>query len=217
MTTVYTGQELVVKLRKRPTTTKARARPIKREFSGKPVKFLQIPSVSADYNDNMGGVDIGDQLRASEGLQHRVYKGNWRALAWKFLLETCLVNSYLLQLRGQPNWQPYTDQRAWRQQVCDSFFAAYASDGSSRELFKTGDENKPVLQHNHVNRKKRGRCLACQGFQLGQTRLKERALQPVSRNVRQLRKAPQSRWGCDSCDVALCTGQKCWDFWYKLN
>jgi hypothetical protein len=76
ITTVYTGQELVVKLRKRPITTKARARPIKREFSGKPVKFLQIPSVSADYNNNMGSINIGNQLQASEGLQYRVYKGN---------------------------------------------------------------------------------------------------------------------------------------------
>jgi hypothetical protein len=40
-----------------------------------------MPSFAADYNDNMGGVDIGDQLKAGLGIKHRVCKGNWRAIA----------------------------------------------------------------------------------------------------------------------------------------
>ncbi len=47
----------------------------------------------------MGAVDTGNQLRATEGLDHRNRRG-WRAIAWTFLLEVALVNSYLLQQRA---------------------------------------------------------------------------------------------------------------------
>lgn len=69
-----------------------------------------MPSFAADYNDNMGGVDIGDQLKAGLGIEHRFYKGNWRAIVWSFLLETALVNSFLLQRFGRPNWEPIQRQ-----------------------------------------------------------------------------------------------------------
>lgn len=101
-------------VRRRPTTTQARARPIKQKFGDEPVKVLPVPSIAADYNDFMGAVDIGDQLRASEGLDHRICKGSWRAIAWTFLLEVALVNSYILQARGSPAWKPYQSQHNWR-------------------------------------------------------------------------------------------------------
>ncbi len=44
----------------------------------------------------MNGVDIGDQLRASNDWGHRWCRGAWRPLAWGFLLNTACVNSYLL-------------------------------------------------------------------------------------------------------------------------
>ncbi|POR30845.1 Uncharacterized protein TPAR_08914, partial [Tolypocladium paradoxum] len=116
-TTIYTGHEFCQRVRRRPTTTHARARPIQQEFGAEPVKTQTLPSISIDYNDKMGAVDIGDQLRASEGIEHRVRKGSWRALAWTFLLEVALTNSYLLQLHGQvgPGWKAQKTQRGWRQ------------------------------------------------------------------------------------------------------
>ena len=102
LSTVYTGNEYEPRIRRRPTTTQPRARPILQIFSDKPIKTLEIPSIAAEYNDNMNAVDIGDQLRQYLSNQHAVCKGNWRALAWSFLLETTLVNTFILQSRGQP-------------------------------------------------------------------------------------------------------------------
>ncbi|KJZ79241.1 hypothetical protein HIM_01392 [Hirsutella minnesotensis 3608] len=110
LSTVYSGKEFEERIRRRPTTTHPRARPIQQKFGAEPVLRLPVPSISADYNDQMGRVDIGDQLRAGEGLDHRVRRGNWRTIAWAFLLETALVNSYLLQLWGQPSWPRITSQ-----------------------------------------------------------------------------------------------------------
>jgi hypothetical protein len=74
--TRYIGDEFIERVRRRPVTTQPRARPIKQIFSIEAVKVLNMPSFAADYNNNIGGVDIGDQLKASLGIKHRVYKGN---------------------------------------------------------------------------------------------------------------------------------------------
>jgi hypothetical protein len=118
LSTVYEGTEFTTRIRKRPTTTHARARAIKHFFGAEPVKEARLLSAAADYNDHMGAVDRGDQLRQQEGLQHRICKGPWRALAWGFLLETALTNAFLLQKNGQPNWKPLRTLHEWREQVC---------------------------------------------------------------------------------------------------
>jgi hypothetical protein len=66
-------------------------------FSNEGVKVFPIPSIAAAYNDEMGGVDRGDQRRAGKGCDHHVRKGGWQALAWTFLFDAVLVNSFILQ------------------------------------------------------------------------------------------------------------------------
>ena len=44
----------------------------------------------------MNGVDLGDQMRADLGYDHRIYRGRWQALAWTFILDMVLVNRYFL-------------------------------------------------------------------------------------------------------------------------
>jgi hypothetical protein len=218
LTTVYSGEEVIDRIRRRPTTTTLRSRPIKQIFGVESVKKMTVPSVTADYNDLMGAVDIGDQLRASEGLDHRVRKGNWRALAWSFLLETCLVNSFLLQRNGQAScpWKLFTTQRDWRQQILCEIIAAYGKDGASRQRFKSGDIFTPISQHNHVDRKKSSKCLACQGYKAGETRSQSSLRTPLGvRDSNTTLKITKTRRGCDTCNVAICTGPNCWDLYHS--
>lgn len=171
------------------------------------------PAAAIDYNDNMGAVDIGDQLRSYSGYDHRFRRGGWQSISWSFLLEVALVNSYLLQLRGQPSWQRYTNQVEWRQRLVDDICKTYGKQGSNRQRFRAGDEFTPISQHNHVNRKKRARCAACQGLQVGLTRsrrpLGELGGNSLNRNV------PRTLMGCDKCDVAICIGSNCWDLYHR--
>ena len=179
---------------------------------------MTVLSVTADYNDLIGAVDIGDQLRASEGLDHRVRGGNWRALAWSFLLEVCLVNSYLLQRKAADAcpWKPYITQRAWRQQLVQALCEAFSKDGSSRRYFRAGDAFTPISQHNHVNRKKSSNYHACQGWKAGQPRSQSSVRKPLGQRCNTNRKAPvKTRRGCDQCNVAICTGPNCWDFYHS--
>lgn len=175
--------------------------------------MLNVPSFAADYNDNMGGVDIGDQLKAGLGIEHRVCKGNWRAMAWSFLLETALVNSYLLQRYGQPNWKPVQRQQDWRRKVAEELFKTYGKDGSSRQRLKAGDIYTPISLHKHVQRGKSAPCLPCRGIRAGQTRQKQR--QPLGDVSGNNFTAQKTRRGCDVCDVAICTKPNCWYFYHS--
>ncbi|KAM4063426.1 hypothetical protein HRG_013949 [Hirsutella rhossiliensis] len=45
LSTVYSGEEFEQRIRRRPTTTQPRARPIQHEFGDEPVKELFVPSI----------------------------------------------------------------------------------------------------------------------------------------------------------------------------
>ena len=218
MTSVYTGEEFEHRVRRRPTTTQPRARPILQKFGIDPVKTLEMPLIAADYNDQMNAVDIGDQLRQYNTYKHAICRGGWQAIAWTFLLDTTLINSYLLQARGRPEWPHYTTQTAWRQALIDALIKAYSATGGSRQRYRCGDEFTPIAQHHHVNRKKRSRCLACQGYKVGEARSQsqQKPLQRLSDDALNRRnKSKQTSWGCDVCDVAICTPGGCWDFYHS--
>lgn len=166
LTTFYTGSESQQRLRRCPTSTQPRAREIKRFFAGEPVKTVEIPSIAADYNDHMNAVDIGDHLRSATGYKHRICRGGWQALAWNFLYDVSPVNSYLLQLRGEPIFRRCKSQLEWREQLIDELFEAYGKTGGSRQRYQAGDEVTLLSQHKFVQRGKKSRCLACQGISL---------------------------------------------------
>ncbi|KFA53538.1 hypothetical protein S40293_11481 [Stachybotrys chartarum IBT 40293] len=81
LTIVYTREEFVRRFRRRPSTTTAQSRPIRGDFGPEPVKELPLLGAAAAYNSNMGAVNIGDQLRVTEGLDYRNRRGIWLAIA----------------------------------------------------------------------------------------------------------------------------------------
>ncbi|KAJ0133155.1 hypothetical protein HZ326_23778 [Fusarium oxysporum f. sp. albedinis] len=82
-------------------------------------------------------------------------RGAWQAIAWTFLLDLVLVNSFLLQLHGQPAWNRYTNQKKWRECLYNEVFKAFHSESQSRQLVRGGDEFTPPTQHKHVRRGKK--------------------------------------------------------------
>lgn len=50
--------------RRRPKITSTNGRKIRGIWGDQPTKILPIPTFIDDYNHNMGGVDIADQLRS---------------------------------------------------------------------------------------------------------------------------------------------------------
>ncbi|KAM4067463.1 DDE superfamily endonuclease [Hirsutella rhossiliensis] len=68
--------------------------------------------------------------------------GNWRAIAWTFLLETALVNSYLLQLRGQPSWPRISSQQNFARLIAKT--AAQDSDFELETAIRRGSYDHEV-------------------------------------------------------------------------
>jgi hypothetical protein len=227
LSTVYTGHEVTERLRHRPTTTAPYAQPIKQKFDNKGELKLLIPSVAADYNDLMNGVDISDHYRSNNTTDHRQRRGPARALAWSFLLTTAVANSFLLQKLGQPAWKAYKAQSQWQQRLVNDIFNTYGKTGSSRQRYRAGDEVTPAEQHKHVNRKKQGRCLGCQGIQIGprsrssqrgrrrRAPLIEASDDSLNRRVTRRKAGSNTQWGCGCCDVAICKRPECWYFYHR--
>ena len=59
--------------------------------------IIQVPSVPVvkSYNNNMGGMDLSDQLRGYY-MTGRMSKKWWRCLLW-FLVDICIVNAHILE------------------------------------------------------------------------------------------------------------------------
>ena len=182
------------------------------------MKTVQIPLIAKDYNFHMNAVDVGDQLRSQLGFDHRIRRGGWQSIAWTFLLDIALINSYLLQRRAKPAWQPFLSQAEWRQQICDSLIRAYSEEAPKRQKFRAGNEVVPISQHNHVPRGKRAQCVACKGKRIGERAVKRRPLgEARGDDLNQRRPGSWTDLGCDVCELAICNSKYCWDFYHKLN
>ncbi|KAJ0131738.1 Uncharacterized protein HZ326_25164 [Fusarium oxysporum f. sp. albedinis] len=227
ISTVHSGapHERTLKKRKLPAKrgTKAEAQQLQRLFNGNSFKMIPIPTVAAQYNDEMNHVDRGDQIRSYTTYEHQFRRGPWQALLWSFLLEVALANSFILQKKTRhPRWKPYSTLRAWKECICNAIFNTYAAEGGTRKRSRSGKEediediearqNHLQRDTNHVRRGSFSSCLACKGYRQGQPRpckkRKEKGgyLKPISGN----QGCRKTRYGCKVCDVAICNNADCW-------
>lgn len=223
-TTVFKGNEFEPRIRRKPASQTAQNKGKRDAFGDKHHKILRLPSIAAAYNDQMCHVDTANQLRVSQRYVHRLTRGGWKALAWTFLLETIVVNSFKLQssaLGSNASWKPYEPQSRWREHLRDALCEAYGKSGGSRKRYRSGDTFTPVIQHNRVYRGVEGPCLACRGLRFDHIRSrssKRRALEVISgsENTKKpaAKKIKKTMWGCDRCDVAICSSDVCWDFYH---
>jgi hypothetical protein len=137
-------------------------------------KIIPIPTVAAQYNDEMNHVDRGDQIRSYTTYEHRFRRGPWQALLWSFLLEVTLANSFILQLKTrQPRWKPYTTLKNCKECIYNAIFNKYAAEGRTRKEEDNEDiearQNHIQRDINHVyrGRKSSSPCLACKGLRQG--------------------------------------------------
>lgn len=92
----------VERLRRRPRLTSTNGSRVRAVFGSATTKRLHIPKVVDDYNFNMGGVDIADQLR-SVYTSHLQSRRTWMPLFF-WLLDTSVTNSYILLSKLDATW-----------------------------------------------------------------------------------------------------------------
>ena len=74
--TIHSTNDFITRLRKKPSKTLTSTRIVQVVFGDDPTKELEIPVFIDDYNHNIGGVDIANQLRESFEI-YRATLRNW--------------------------------------------------------------------------------------------------------------------------------------------
>ena len=97
MSFVLSIEEEVVRLRKRLKETSFKAKTSRVPFGEEPIKELNIPVITDEYNHYMGAVNEFDHLIA-QNLELRPCKRGGSQALEHWLLRTILVNCYLLAL-----------------------------------------------------------------------------------------------------------------------
>ncbi|EGU88242.1 hypothetical protein FOXB_01240, partial [Fusarium oxysporum f. sp. conglutinans Fo5176] len=186
LSTMHSGapRERTLKKRKLPAKrgTRAEAQQLQQIFnSDSSFRMIPIPTIAAQYNDEMNHVDRSDQTRSYTTYEHRFRHSPWQALLWNFLLEVALANSFILQKKTRhPRWKPYGTLQAWKECIYNAIFNRYATKSHERKRGRTGkEEDIEGCRQGHP-----------QPFK----RKKEQGgyLQPISGNKRRV----QTRYGC---------------------
>jgi hypothetical protein len=209
--TIYTADAFITQQRKRPAKTSTSARIVRCVFREESIKVLEIPIFINDYNHNMGGINIANQLRESFET-HRATQRNWWPLFY-WLIDVIVINSYrLYQVHmaelGQKSILSHVEFRTSLYVFLFDFSQSakiyrLQLDLGGKRLFGDG------LNHIHqkVKKTEANPCAWC-AYQIQYQRL---IGQPLPK------RASRSRFGCSFCEVALCQNTDCWERYHRWN
>jgi hypothetical protein len=172
---------------------------------------LEMPSLYADYNDNMDGIDVFDHLRSTNPMHRRQCLGGWRAL-FNFLITVPLVNSYLLS--GFRSTVPPLLQSEFRRQLILALLYR-GEDLTKCKRKQPGARARPNSERQHQDishqfgkRLKLSVCRYCNSAP--EPRMRRKVLGDLNGNIiprKLIRK--RSIWGCISCNIATCKEGDC--------
>ncbi|KAK1999840.1 hypothetical protein LX36DRAFT_460946 [Colletotrichum falcatum] len=153
-------------------------------------------------------------MRSYYSYNRPIRRGGWQSIAWNFLLEVILVNSFLLQRWGTPSWRSLKKQQEWRQVLSDQLIQQFGPSLQLRKrlrpLRRTTTTIGSIIWEHH-RKGSRGVCSPCSYC----GRRKSQPLCEASGNTLNQRK--RTRQGCLDCDVPLCTKGDCWYLWHSQN
>jgi hypothetical protein len=169
ISSVLSGDEMVVRLRRRPKETSSKAKTSRVPFGEDAIKELSIPVIADEYNYQMGVVNEFDHLTAQNpGLRYVRHGGSQALEHW--LLRTVLVNCYLLVLCSdvpEPRPVSFRSQQDFRQQLIWSLLSMSRDTSISPKRrisrISKGADQVPLQSHEQVKMGKRGWCVACEG------------------------------------------------------
>lgn len=204
--TVHTVNDFIVRQRKRPAKTSTSGSIVRTVFGDDPIMELRIPVFIDDYNHNIGGVDIANQLREAYET-HRATRRNWWPLFY-WLIDVVVINSYRLYRVHVKSESPLTHLE-FRTALYTTLLSSSLDVKIHRIEAELGTKRAfgNDLPHVHqVSKRTQGTCIWCS----------------VSIRVQKLRgevcgTIGRSRYGCSFCDVSLCINSNCWSKYHRLE
>ncbi len=137
MITEHRIEDTILRLRKRPKKTASNAAITRKSFGDQSTKILSIPLFIDCYNQNMGGVDQANQLRAAF-ITH--FSRNWKKFFSEvfFAIDIAVVNSYKLNLAlneskisSTENWKS-TQHREFIEELVNLLFLIKDENSSNK-------------------------------------------------------------------------------------
>jgi hypothetical protein len=183
---------------------------------------MWIPELYDAYNHNMGAVDVADQLQGQNGGLRRIKRGATQAVD-QFLLQTVLVNCYLLSLyakwEGGERVVKHRSQDDFRINLVEALLAAKRNaKGPGKRVYPfTNSEGLevPLHYHEHVKMPTRKDCYACKGVRHQDRPLKRVALGVIAANEGRSTQRRTSWYGYKQCKVALCKEGGCFERYHR--
>lgn len=181
---------------------------LKRPKGGHEKRPLPCPTIIADYNQYMCGVDLTDQNLSYYSLTTRKTLKWWKKVFWRFI-DICIVNSWIIFHQNNPE-SPIKTQRLFRLKLIEELVQPlldlraspdcppYLQDRRTRATVST--EKRLNGKHFAYKNTKRGRCRVCSQKKSAATGKK---------------KDTKTQNFCRKCEVFLCLGQCFEDFHTK--
>ena len=123
LTTIHTLEERVISERKKPRISSSNGPAIRRTFGSQERLNVPIPVITNDYNRYKVGVDVADQYRSYYFTQLKCLR-NW-PLIFFWLLDTTIINSYLLLCRLSSHSTYPGSSRSFRISLAKSIITQY--------------------------------------------------------------------------------------------
>ena len=214
MTNAYNLIDIVIRTRKRPSSTSTYASITRPVFGDSPVKDLPIPTGINAYNHYMGSVDTANRYRADfTTLRPKNYR-YWKPL-FHWLLDIVLTNSYLLA-------------KASRRSRIGESKGYYTYRRFLEALAKALMMYSESPEHNQIYRSTRAYCVYCRKNQfIWEPKHEQQEHQRRSFGIDITNigggsggrfRGSKTQWGCDQCDIPLCKIGDCWRLWHaKFN
>lgn len=102
---------------------------------------VQKPAAIVEYNQYMGGVDRADQLLSYYGFAHRTRK--WWRRVFFFLLDTAVVNSYILYTEDHPDKKKRMTHEQFRIELANNLLSS-AGDHTTTACSLHGPQPEPL-------------------------------------------------------------------------
>jgi hypothetical protein len=205
--TVHSANDFTARQRKRPAKSSTNGRIVRIVFGDDPTKILEIPIFIDDYNHNMGGVDIANQLRESYETHKATLRNWWPLFYW--LIDVAVINSYrlysihMIELQQKP-----ISHLRFRTELYRQLFGFSTQVKICQLQTQLGGKRVfgPELPHLHTweRRAATSSCAWC----LYSIRYKRLVGQVPKGSIESARR---SNRGCAFCNVALChKDSDCW-------
>jgi hypothetical protein len=209
--------------RHKPSETSSNAVVARAWFGSQNVKDLDEPYFAWLYNRFMGAVDVGDQLKSYNSGDRPIRRGGWQAL-WNWLLQTVLVNSYLLSIHAnvEDHWkvevkEKWTNQIKFRKEIMRALLHSTSSlQGTRKRPLSSGNIDEfliPPKRYSQVRMAWVGKCRSCKGQRYGDT--KRVVLGEIMPNQNLTSSRKRSQFECKECNIPLYKEGGCFNRFHK--